>query len=129
MSTRLKGGAWNLQIKITINEPKITEKVTNDKLGLFVSQSWKGLIDPYTPRDTGQLMGIEGRTVDILPFKLHYKAKNDKSGGYYADYVYNSIGWDFKKINPSATDHWDIKAAEAGQLNKLYQSINNYLRR
>ena len=35
----------------------------------------------------------------------------------------------YQKKNPFSTDHWDIKAAEAGQLNKLYQSINNYLRR
>ena len=127
MSTRLKGGAWNLEIKITINEPKITEKVTNDKFGLFVSQSWKGLIDPYTPRDTGLLMGASGNTVDILPFKLHYKEP-------YAEYQYKGISkngkpFDYQKKNPFSTDHWDIKAAEAGQLNKLYQSINNYLRR
>ena len=31
----------------------------------------------------------------------------------------------YQKKNPYSTDHWDIKAAEAGQLNKLYRTLNN----
>ena len=34
----------------------------------------------------------------------------------------------YKKKNPYATDHWDIKAAEAGQTDKLYQTINDALK-
>ena len=55
-----------------MNEPRIREKVTSDRFGRLVSLEWKRLIDPYTPRDTGVLMGITGQTVDIQPFKLHY---------------------------------------------------------
>ena len=42
-----------MEVKIDLNEPKIIKKVTNDRFGLFVSNEWKRLIDPYTPRDTG----------------------------------------------------------------------------
>ena len=33
----------------------------------------------------------------------------------------------YQKNNPFAKDHWDIKAAEAGQLNKLYRTLNSGL--
>ena len=69
-----------MNVRIDLNEPKILAKVQNDRFGLLVSNEWKRLIDPYTPRDTGALMGITGQPVDILPFKLHYQSK-------YADRV------------------------------------------
>ena len=116
-----------MDLRIDLNEPKIREKVTSDRFGKLVSNEWKRLIDPYTPRDTGLLMGASGNTVDILPFKLHYKEP-------YAEYQYKGISkngktFDYQKKNPFSTDHWDIKAAQAGQLNKLYQTLNDYLRK
>ena len=109
-----------MEIKVDLNEPKILEKVTSDKFGLFVSNEWKRLIDPYTPRDTGVLMGITGQTVDILPFKLYYKSK-------YAERVYNGSDMNFQKKNPYSTYEWDVKASKSGQLNKLYRTLNNGL--
>lgn len=114
-------------LRIDLNEPKIIEKVTSDKFGLFVNQNWKRLLDPYTPQRTGLLMGIIGNTVDLsVPFQIHYKATQGGVGKPYGEYVYMSSGWRF--IKPSATDHWDIKAAEAGQLESLYRTLNNGLR-
>lgn len=113
-----------MEIKIHLNEAKIQSKVTNDKFGLFISNSWKNYLNPYTPRDTGELMGINGvGSVDIKPFELHYKAT-------YASEVYmNNRGVIFNtSLNPYATDHWDEKAAQAGQLNKLYRATNTALR-
>ena len=115
-----------MNVDVKFDKKKIEQKVTNDKFGLFVSNEWKRLIDPYTPRDTGVLMGVTGQTVDIQPFKLHYKSK-------YAEIVYeNSKGFKFitqgSGRNPCATDHWDIKAAQCGQLNKLYRTLNNALK-
>lgn len=109
-----------MEIKIDLNEPKILEKVTSDKFGLFVSNEWKRLIDPYTPRDTGVLMGVTGQTVDILPFKLHYKSK-------YAERVYNGSEMNFQHKNPYSTYEWDVKASQSGQLDKLYRILNNGL--
>ena len=109
-----------MNLRIDLNEPKILAKVQNDRFGLFVSQSWKRLIDPYTPRDTGVLMGITGQTVDIQPFKLHYKSK-------YAEYVYYGSDMNFQKKNPYSTYEWDIAAEKAGQKDKLYRTLNNAL--
>ena len=109
-----------MNLRIDLNEPRIREKVTGDPFGRLVSLEWKRLIDPYTPRDTGVLMGITGQTVDILPFKLHYKSK-------YADRVYNGKDMTFQKKNPYSTYEWDIKAEQAGQKDKLYRILNNAL--
>lgn len=114
-----------MEIRIDLNEPKILEKVTGDRFGLLVSHEWKRLIDPYTPRDTAQLMGVTGQTVDVKPFELHYKVP-------YAEAVYyNRRNVKFitqgSGRNPYATDHWDIKAEQAGQKDKLYRTLNNAL--
>lgn len=115
-----------MNIKLEIDEQKILNKVKNDKFGLLISNEWKRLIDPYTPRDTGVLMGITGQTVDIKPFKIHYKSK-------YSEAVYfNKRGAKFitqgSGRNPYATDHWDEAAVKAGQLDKLYRIVNSALK-
>lgn len=119
-----------MEMKININSPQIMAKVTSDRFGLLVSHEWKRLIDPYTPRYTGMLMAdVEYKDkVEEKPFAIHYKVP-------YASIVYeNSRGVKFITSedggvgrNPSATDHWDIKAAQSGQLNKLYRTLNNAL--
>lgn len=137
-----------MYLKLNLNRKKITGKVTNPRFGLLVSHEWKRLIDKYTPFDTGMLM----QNVDEGPFRLHYKepyAHYIYTGEVYVDPVYgvggffnSTYGWfsrpgvekipsgrSFAKFNtnhnPNATDHWDIVAAESGELNKLYRIINN----
>lgn len=102
-----------MNLRIDLNEPQILQKVTSDRFGKEVSHQWKLLLNPYTPRDTATLM----QNVDELPFKLHYKQP-------YAVYVYEGDYMEFQKKNPYSTDHWDIKAAQAGQLNSLYRTLN-----
>jgi hypothetical protein len=109
-----------MELRIDLNEPKVLAKVTGDKFGLLVSHEWKRLIDPYTPRDTGALMGITGQTVDVQPFKLHYKAP-------YAEKVYYGRDMNFQKKNPYSTYEWDLAAERAGQKDKLYRTLNNAL--
>lgn len=113
-----------MKLQIHIKEDLIRNKVTNDRLGLFISNSWKNYINPYTPRDTGNLMGINGiGMVDIRPWELDYRAS------YASEVYYNNRGVIFNtELNPYATDHWDHKAAQAGQLNKLYRTANTALR-
>jgi hypothetical protein len=112
-------------LKIDLNEPRIREKVTSDRFGLLVSHEWKRLIDPYTPRDTGVLMGITGQTVDLQPFGIWYKS-NYAETVYYnprgVTYITNGTG-----RNPYATQEWDVAAEKAGQLDKLYRILNNAL--
>ncbi len=126
--------------RIDLNEPQIIKKVTNDRFGLFVSNEWKRLIDPYTPRDNGLMM----QTAHKRPFEIEYIQP-------WSHYVYEGIlyvdpntgsSWagfgvekiptgkplDYQKKNPYSTDHWDVKAAQAGQLTKLYRTLNAGLR-
>lgn len=139
-----------MNIRIDLNEPQILSKVTNDKFGLFIASEWKRLIDPYTPKDTGLLM----QTVKFWPWKIEYIQPYSAymyCGKVYVDPVYNVGGFyssgfgfwsrpgikkvpsektfEFQKNNPYSTDHWDVKAAQAGQLDKLYRTANNYLNR
>lgn len=126
-------------LRIDLNEPQILQKVTNNRFGLLVSQEWKRLLNPYTPRDNGILMN----TAEERPWEIKYIQP-------YSHYMYQGIlyvdpdtrsSWarfgvekvstgeplNYQKNNPFATDHWDIKAAEAGQLDKLYRTLNNAL--
>lgn len=106
-----------MNVRIDLNEPKIYAKVTNDRFGKLVAVEWKRLIDPYTPRDTGNLEN----NVAILPFKLHYKSP-------YAKHVYYGKGMNFQKKNPYSTYEWDNAAEQAGQKDKLYRELNSALR-
>ena len=94
-----------MNVRIDLNEPKILAKVQNDRFGNFVSQSWKRLIDPYTPRDTGVLQD----TAQIQP---------------YSSAVYYMKNAKFQKKNPYSTYEWDKAAANAGQKDKLIRTIN-----
>lgn len=105
-----------MDVTIKLDEPKILAKVNNDRFGLLVSNEWKRLIDPYTPRDTGTMQ----ETATLSPFEIHYIQK-------YSARIYYGTDFEFKKKNPFSTYEWDIKAAEAGQLNKLYRALNSAL--
>jgi hypothetical protein len=112
-----------MNVRIDLNEPKILAKVQNDRFGLFVSQSWKRLIDPYTPRDTGILQD----TAEIYPWKIRYKGQKASNGKFVAGYVYYMRGANFQKKNPYSTYEWDKAAANAGQIDKLTRTLNNAL--
>ena len=105
-----------MNLRIDLNEPQIINKVTSDKFGLIVSNEWKRLIDPYTPRDTG----IMEETATLQPFKIHYKQP-------YSSRVYYGYDFTFQKKNPYSTYEWDEAAENAGQLNKLYRTLNSLL--
>ena len=105
-----------MELRIDLNEPQILQKVTNDRFGLFVSNEWKRLIDPYTPRDTGTMQD----SASLNPWRIHYKQK-------YAERVYYGKDMTFQKKNPYSTYEWDKAAEEAGQKDKLYRTLNNAL--
>ena len=111
-----------MNLRIDLNEPRIREKVTSDRFGLLVSNEWKRLIDPYTPRDTATLMN----NVRFKPWQIHYFTPDYPEIVYYnprgVKFVTQGTG-----RNPYATDHWDIKAEQAGQKDSLYRIANNAL--
>ena len=105
-----------MNLRIDLNEPRIREKVTSDRFGLLVSNEWKRLIDPYTPRDTGTMQD----TATLNPWQIHYKQK-------YAERVYYGSDMNFQNKNPYSTYEWDKAAEKAGQKDKLYRTLNNAL--
>ena len=106
-----------MDIDIKLNESKIIKKVENDRFGKFVSLSWKNLIDPFTPRDTG-LMQEKAR---IYPWQIHYIQEKYPSVVYYGEDL------NFQKNNPCSTYEWDKAAERAGQKDKLYRTLNSAL--
>ena len=106
-----------MNLRIDLNEPRILAKVQSDRFGLLVSNEWKRLIDPYTPRDTGLMQ----ESAKIYPWKIHYIQKD------YPEKVYYGYDLNFQKKNPYSTYEWDIKAEQAGQKDKLYRTLNNAL--
>ena len=111
-----------MNVRIDLNEPKILAKVQNDRFGLFVSNEWKRMIDPYTPRDTGTMQD----TAKKEPWRIIYDAKAS-NGKSYASAVYYGFNMNFQKKNPYSTYEWDIAAEKAGQKDKLYRTLNNAL--
>lgn len=105
-----------MNLRIDLNEPRIREKVTSDRFGLLVSNEWKRLIDPYTPRDTGTMQ----QSARLSPWQIHYVTK-------YAEKVYYGRDMNFQKKNPYSTYEWDLAADRAGQTDKLYRTLNNAL--
>ena len=105
-----------MNVRIDLNEHRILEKVQSDRFGLLVSSEFKRLIDPYTPRDTGTMQD----TAVLGAFNIHYKTP-------YATRIYYGKDFNFQHKNPYSTYEWDIKAVEAGQLDKLYRTLNNAL--
>jgi hypothetical protein len=108
-------------IRVELDESKIIRKVTNDRFGLLVSKTWRDLIDPYVPYRTGSLAGVTDQTVTTDPWEIWYRMT-------YAEYVYFSNKWKFsKEMHPSATDHWDKAAEQAGKKEDLYRTLNSAL--
>jgi hypothetical protein len=112
-----------MDLRIDLNEPKIREKVTSDRFGKLVSNEWKRLIDPYTPRDTGTMQD----TAQIQPWQIIYRGAKTANGKYYSAYVYYGYDFNFQHKNPYSTYEWDKAAEKAGQKNKLYRTLNNAL--
>ena len=106
-----------MELKINLNKSRIREKVTSDRFGLLVSNEWKMVIDPYTPRDTQTMQN----NVRFYPFKIHYFTPG------YPEVVYYGYDMNFQKKNPYSTYEWDKAAEKAGQKNKLYRTLNNAL--
>lgn len=106
-----------VKVKVVLNEPSITNKVKNDKFGLFLAQEWKRLISPYTPKRLGNLED----TAKIRPFEIEYVQP-------YSAYVYYGENFHFRTDgNPYATFKWDNAAANNGQKDKLTRAANKYL--
>lgn len=138
-----------MNVRIDLNEPKILQTIKSDRFGEHAAQTWKDIIDPYTPKDTGLTM----ESARIYPWIIHYIQPWSAyiyNGKLYVDPIYN-VGaffnadygfWsrpgvkkipsgkplNYQKNNPYATDHWDKKAEQAGQKEKLAKTLESALK-
>lgn len=137
-------------ITVKLDMPKILNKVENREFGLFLAQTWKRLINPYTPHREGIMENL----VEYRPFEFTYMSPYTHymyEGIPYVDPVYKKGGFTSdggitfwsrpgvkkepsgghfnysKDINPQATDHWDKAAEQAGQKELLIEAANLYL--
>lgn len=114
-----------MNCKITLNETKIKNKITNDKFGQIAAEEWKKLINPYTPRDTGR---TEDEAI-VSPWTITYNPVDPDTGVHYAQKIYYGESINFHKTyNPYATHHWDKAAEQAGQKSNLYRVLNSKLK-
>lgn len=142
----------NVKAVVALKRQQILNKVENDRFGVWLAKEWYRLIRPYTPyRD-----GLLELAVSFAPFEFTYwqpYAHYVYNGEAYVDPDYDVCGFTndggetffsrkyVKKIpggfdlnyrtdmNPYATDHWDQKAAKAGQKDKLGRAATKYLNR
>lgn len=113
-----------MKCRVDLNEPKIMQKVTNQRVLLFSTAMWWQLTRPYTPRDTGRLE----ETAKIEPGRIIYNPVSPETGEHYAQKVYYGEDINFHTThNPYATHHWDRAAEQAGKKSDLYREINDYI--
>lgn len=142
----------NVKAVVSLKRQQILNKVENDRFGTWLAKEWYRLITPYTPRRDGLLE----QSVTYAPFAITYSQPYSHymyEGEKYIDPDYRVSGFTndggetwfsrpgIKKIpsgdplnyrtdmNPYATDHWDQKAAKAGQKDKLGRAATKYLNR
>lgn len=100
----------------SINIPKIITSIRNNRaFGMFVAETWYKLYEDYVPWREGVLYD----TVRLSPWEIDHIAP-------YAAEVYEHNRNYRRDKHPRATAHWS-EAAEPAELDKLTQSIQNYI--
>ena len=104
-----------MNVRIDLNEPKTLAKVQNDRFGLLVSNEWKRLIDPYTPRDTGTMQ----QSAKISPWKIHYIQP-------YSARIYYGRDFNFQHKNPYWLGKWIFMIMKFQRNTRIFRgSISN----
>ena len=138
-------------IKVTMDNPKkIINRIINDKVRLFASDTWAKYFKKYTPMESGTL----GSTYITEPGKVTYTsdyAHYQWEGKLYVDpithkgafYDPNYGFWSrpgvtkipsnkslvySKDKNPGATSHWEVPAQE-NYKSQVAQEIEDYIKR
>ena len=89
----------------------------DDEFGMYAANSWRKLVEPYVPYNTGRLCN----DVTIKPFAVQYNAP-------YASEVYES-NMNFRKDkHPLATAHWNEVASPA-VMDYFVRDLQSYIDR
>lgn len=108
----------DVTVNLALLRKDISKPLETDKFGIFLSQEWKRLIQPFTPHREGNL-----DSPDVKPFEIVYNVP-------YDFYQYYGEDFNFRRdYNPYATYKWDKAAQKAGQTTKLVRAANGWLER
>lgn len=129
----------SVDIKVDMATPVV--QIITDDFYQAIATEWKKLIDPYTPRNTGQL---EDSAV-VKNGNIIYDPVDPETGKHYArDVYYPMAGITIHRLpekptappwsgstrherNPYSSTKWDEVAVQSGKLTELYRIINNQL--
>ena len=123
-------------IKVEINNPKKTmNRIIDNKVRLFASETWARYFKKYVPRDSGVL----GETYTTEPGKVTYtslyahfqwegRVMVDENGSAWAkkNSKKHYIGKNLKYTYPNASSHWE-EVAQKNHKSEVAQEITNYI--
>lgn len=142
---------FNPRVTVQINDPKvISDRILNDKVGMFVAATWHRYFDKFTPMKTGTLRD----TVSYKPYVVTYESPYAHymwQGIKYIDPLIKASGWfDVdagrwyshkgvekipttvplnynKELNPLATSHWEVPAYKT-YVKRVANEITEYIK-
>ena len=102
---------------------QIVNRILDDSVGRFLSETWAKIFEKYTPRDSGTL----GQSYITEPWKVTYTQK-------YAHYQWQGVSKKGKPLNYNkeknmlAQSHWE-EAAERDKGNEVARAVTEYIKR
>lgn len=94
----------------------ISKVKDNPEIGRHAAETWRDLVEPYVPYNTGRLC----HDVTIKPYVVQYNAP-------YAGKVYNDLKMNFRKDkHPLATAKWNEVAMPAVK-DYLVKEMQNFI--
>ena len=105
-----------MPLRKNFNKQAILNAIKNDEgFGKCAAESWRKLVDPYVPYNTGRL----ANDVTIRPFQISYNAP-------YAEEVYETNRMYRRDKHPLATSHWN-EVAKPAVMDYFIQDLQNYI--
>lgn len=113
-----------MSVKVKFNPPSvILNRILDDDVGRFLSETWAKIFEKYTPRASGAL----GQFYTTEPWKItydqiyaHYQWQGVSKNGYPLNYN--------KEKNFLAQSHWE-EQAERDKKDEVARAVTEYIRR
>ena len=102
---------------------QIVNRILDDDVGRFLSETWAKIFEKYTPRDSGTL----GQSYITEPWKVTYTQR-------YAHYQWQGVSKKGKSLNYNkeknmlAQSHWE-EAAERDKSSEVARAVTEYIKR
>lgn len=102
---------------------QIVNRILDDDVGRFLSETWAKIFEKYTPRDSGTL----GQSYITEPWKVTYTQR-------YSHYQWQGVSKKGKQLNYNkeknmlAQSHWE-EAAERDKSSEVARAVTEYIKR